>query len=26
MQREAVTVTPSYSGGGNVVVAWYSSL
>jgi hypothetical protein len=21
MQREAVTVTPSYSGGGNVVVA-----
>jgi hypothetical protein len=26
MQREAVTVTPSCCGGGNVVVAWSSSL
>jgi hypothetical protein len=26
MQREAVTVMPSCSGGGNVVVAWFSSL
>jgi hypothetical protein len=26
MQREAVTVTTSCSGGGNVVVAWSSSL
>jgi hypothetical protein len=26
MQREAVTVMPSCSGGGNVVVAWSSSL
>jgi hypothetical protein len=26
MQREAVTVMPSGSGGGNVVVAWISSL
>jgi len=26
MQREAVTVKPSCSGGANVVVAWSSSL
>jgi hypothetical protein len=26
MQREAVTVVPSCSGGGNVVVAWSSFL
>jgi len=26
MQREAVTVMPSCSGGGNVVVAWSSTL
>jgi hypothetical protein len=26
MQREAVTVMPSCSGGGNVVVAWSSSI
>jgi hypothetical protein len=26
MQREAVTVTPSCRGGGNVVVAWSSTL
>jgi hypothetical protein len=26
MQREAVTVIPDFSGTGNVVVAWSSSL
>jgi hypothetical protein len=26
MQTEVVTVMPSFSGGCNVVVAWYSSL
>jgi hypothetical protein len=26
MQREAVTVMPSCSGGGNVVMVWFSSL
>jgi hypothetical protein len=26
MQREAVTVMPSYSSGGNIVVAWSLSL
>jgi hypothetical protein len=26
MQREAVTVMPSCSGGGNIVVAWSLSL
>jgi hypothetical protein len=26
MQREAVTVIPSSSGGGNLIVAWFSSV
>jgi hypothetical protein len=25
MQREAVTVMPSFSGGGNIIVTWSAS-